>query len=568
MKTTIDIGEFVNVSWQRAVLPLLGLCCGLAAAQAVTPALPARYEADASILVVANPPDGDRPAEMSLALAQNLAPTVAKLVGSREVALDAADALSLPEQAVAGHVRGSFEPGLQIITVRATAPSAERAAAIANAASQAVGGQLTRLKIGGDTRVTTRVVDTASPPSRPAFPKPLLNVALGALAGLLLGWGATMLRDRFARGLRDVAQIESRLGLPVVGVLPPMPRRFARHHAAALFARRDVARHTRAAAAALSVLTATSERRRLLVASVRDDDGASLITALLGLGMAAERRPITLVDGAVRDPALAGHFPDAPFTWQQVVNDRRTPARLASAPTLMVLPTEPQDGLGPTHARALGEVLDLLDDGDESVVVHGSPVLASCDTAALTRHVDGVLLVVVAGQTKLTEAERAARLLRRLGMPLIGVIAVGATDGGACGPAETVAGAGPAVAPAPASGDGGGGEPQSRAPQAVRPPADARPLVAATGAGTPAEPVGVRAHGPQHSAVGRPLARAEGGLRPARAAAGRVPIEGVPARRTLDPDATRYLPNGVVVDTDPAPRAQPKTRPWSSRRRP
>ncbi|MER7167442.1 hypothetical protein ABT336_15410, partial [Micromonospora sp. NPDC000207] len=437
MGSSIDLNDLVNASWRRVVLPLLGLCAGLAAAQAVTPALPARYEAQASILVVANPPDGDRPAEMSLALAQNLAPTVAKLVGSREVAVDAAKALSLPEKAVDGHVRGTFEPGLQIVTVRADADSAQRAAAIANAASRAVRGQLTRLELGGDTSVTTRVVDTASPPTLPSFPKPLLNNALGALIGLLVGWGATLLRDRFDGCVRDVGQMESRLALPVVGVLPPLPRRFARHHAGALFARPEVADRTRATVSALSMLSAPLKRRRLLVTSVHDDDGAALVTALVGLGMAAERRRVTLVDGTVRDPVLSGHFPDASFTWQQVLGDHRTPVALAGHPTLTVLPTDPQESLTADGTGDLGELLDLLDDTEDSVVVHAPPVLASCDTATLARHVDGVLLVVVAGRTRLTEAVRAARLLRRLNLPLAGVIAVGAVDHTGRRPVET-----------------------------------------------------------------------------------------------------------------------------------
>ncbi|MGW0507114.1 hypothetical protein [Micromonospora sp. NPDC003241] len=424
---TVDLNDLLDTTRRRIALPLLGLLAGLAAAQAVTPLLPARYEAHASVLVVADTPEGDRPAEMSLALAQNLAPTVAKLIGSREVALAAAGRLGLPEQAVTGNVHGTFEPGLQIVTVRADAASAGRAAAIANAVSQAMGEQLERLRLGGDTVVTTRVVDTASVPTGPAFPKPLLNSALGALVGLLAGWGATVLRDRFDRRLRDIAQMESRLGLPVVGALPHLPKRFARHHAAALFARRDIATATRSTVSALSVLT-TSSRRRLLVTSVHGDDSATLVSALLGLAMAAERRKVTVIDAAVRDPALAGHFPDASFTWQQVRTGQHTPAPMPDLPTLTVLPTEPRESLTTVHARELGQLLDVLADTEDCVIVHAPPVLAGCDTASLADHVDGVLLVVAAGLTNLTEATRAARLVRRLNLPLAGIVAVGAID--------------------------------------------------------------------------------------------------------------------------------------------
>ncbi|WKU03367.1 hypothetical protein [Micromonospora sp. HUAS LYJ1] len=416
------------VLWQRIALPLLGICAGLAAAQAVTSTLPTRYEAQSSILLMATPSKDDRSAERSLELAQDLAPTVAKLVSSRAVAAEAATAMSMPEQSVARNVWGVYEPGSQIITIRASAPSAQRAAELADAASQAVSKQLTRLKLGRDTPVTSRVVDPASPATAASFPNPLLNSALGATIGLLAGWCALMLRGRFDDRVREVGQLESRLMLPVVGVLPPLPQRFARHHAPALFARREVAEQTQATVAALSILTASIGRQRLLVAGVRNDDNAALLTALLGLGVAAERRRITVIDGTVRDPVLSGHFPAASFTWQQVADEQLTPSVLTGHPTLTVLPTEPQDCLTPQRIRELGDLLNALDETEEAVLVHAPPVSASSDTAVLARHVDGVLLVVVAGRTRLTEAVRAARLLRRLNLPLVGVIAVGAAD--------------------------------------------------------------------------------------------------------------------------------------------
>ncbi|ASW54807.1 hypothetical protein [Plantactinospora sp. KBS50] len=430
---TVDLRVLAAAAWRRTALPLLGLAAGLAAAQAVTPLLPARYEAQASVLVMADAPR-DRSADVSLALAQNLAPTVARLAGSREVASATARQLGLPESAVIGNVHGSSEPGLQIVTVRSDAGSADRAAAIANAASRALGEQLGRLEIGGDTPVTTRVLDTANPPSRPDFPKPPLNGALGALVGLLAGWGAMLLRDRFDGRIRDVAGLEARLGLPVVGILPDLPKRFDRHHAPALLDRGEVAAATRATISALSLLAAGSGRR-LLVMGVHDDDGAALLSALLGLAMAREGQRVTIADAAVRDPVLSGHFPETSATWQQLLATGRPPGQQPDLPTLTVLPTEPAPSLSREQARELGRLLDTAAGRADCVIVHAPPVLASCDTAALAEHVDGVLLVVSARRTDPAGAVRAAALLRRLNLPLVGTVAVGRIDQGSPRPA-------------------------------------------------------------------------------------------------------------------------------------
>ncbi|MEU1588176.1 hypothetical protein [Micromonospora sp. NPDC005710] len=426
MSASIDVKGLLGASWRRVGVPLLGLCAGLAAAQGVTQLLPARYEAEASVLVSAEQTDVDKPAD--LALAQTLTPTIARLVGSREVALEAARSLQLPERAVLGHVSGEYELGLQIITVHASAGTGTQAAAIANAASHAVSQQLGRLDMGGTTSINARVLDTASAPTRPAFPKPLLNGVLGALAGLLAGWGATILRDRFDSRLRDIGQIEARLGLPVVGVLPKLPRRFARHHASALYRRGDVADAVRAAISTLSVLTAPLPRRRLLVTSAHDDDGKALVTALLGLGMADEHCRATLVDGAVRDPVLSGHFPDAPHTWQQVLTQKCPPVRLADFPTLTVLPAEPREGADTEALNELGGLLNALGEDEDCVLVHAPPILAGREISAFAQHADGVLLVVRSGRTNLDDSTRAARLVQQLGLPLAGVVVIGAVS--------------------------------------------------------------------------------------------------------------------------------------------
>ncbi|WP_433533957.1 hypothetical protein ACQPZK_17355 [Micromonospora sp. CA-249363] len=405
-------------------VPLIGLCAGLAAAQGVTELLPARYEAEASVLVSAEQTDESRPAD--LALAQNLTPTIARLVGSREVAIETARTLRLPEHAVLGHVSGEYELGLQIITVHASAGSGAQAAAIANVASHAASDRLSKLEMGGSTSISARVLDTASAPTTPAFPKPLLNGVLGALAGLLAGWGATLLRDRFDSRLRDVGQVETRLGLPVLGVLPKLPRRFSRHHASALYARTDVTDAVRATISTLSVLTAPLPRRRLLVTSAHDDDGKALVTALLGLGLADEHCRATLVDGAVRDPVLSGHFPEAPHTWQQVLTQKCSPVRLVDFPTLTVLPAEPREGADTQALHDLGGLLNALGEDEDCVLVHAPPILAGREISAFAQHADGVLLVIRAGRTNLDDGTRAARLVQRLGLPLAGVVVIGA----------------------------------------------------------------------------------------------------------------------------------------------
>jgi Mrp family chromosome partitioning ATPase len=415
---------------RHAGLPLLGLFVGLVGAQAVTELTPPTFEATSSMVVTTEGVNGRANEGLAgLTLAQSLAPTVARLAESREVALDTATTLGLPPRLVVGHIDSTFEPGVQIISVHATARSGTQAAAIANAAIGAVSRQLALLRTGASDTITTRLLDRASPPSRPTNPKPPLNAAFGGLAGLLAGLGLSRMRGRLDDRLRGLSQIEAQLGLPVLTVLPRLPLRFAYRHARRLFSRNDVADAINAAVAALTVLTTSQPRRRLLITSSHDDDSKALVAALLALGFAHHHDRVTLVEGQLRRPAISGHFPEAAGrTLQQVLADGHVPEPSTGHETITVLHGDPNGctlGSASIYGEPLGALLRTLADRDDTVIVHAPPVLAGADLAALARHVDGVVLVVRTGVTRKALARRAALLVQRLGPPLVGLIAVG-----------------------------------------------------------------------------------------------------------------------------------------------
>ena len=55
-------------------------------------------------------------------------------------------------------------------------------------------------------------------------------------------------------------------------------------------------------------------------------------------------------------------------------------------------------------------------------IIDSAPLLAVSDAAALSRHVDGVLLVVQAKQVSLPQLRESLATLERVGAPLLGVV--------------------------------------------------------------------------------------------------------------------------------------------------
>jgi Mrp family chromosome partitioning ATPase len=73
-------------------------------------------------------------------------------------------------------------------------------------------------------------------------------------------------------------------------------------------------------------------------------------------------------------------------------------------------------------SRRLRELLGLLTQHVDMVVIDSPPVLPVTDAAVLAQSVDGVLLVVDAGETRRGIAQHAVESLRQVGANVIGVV--------------------------------------------------------------------------------------------------------------------------------------------------
>ncbi len=165
----------------------------------------------------------------------------------------------------------------------------------------------------------------------------------------------------------------------------------------------------------------------LLVTSAAPDEGKSTTLANLGVISAQAGKRVVLLDCDLRRPRLHEFFElsnNLGVTTAILSAETALPLQATNIPNLRVmtsgpLPPNPADLLASVRMKALLE--QVAADAD-LVLLDAPPVITVTDAALLAAKVDGVLLVVSAGQTKREHAQRAKDLLAKVNARLVGAV--------------------------------------------------------------------------------------------------------------------------------------------------
>lgn len=169
--------------------------------------------------------------------------------------------------------------------------------------------------------------------------------------------------------------------------------------------------------------------RSVLITSPGASEGKSTTLANLAVTMAQIEQRVIVVDCDLRRPCQHQFFGlsnDTGLTTMMLNDDLLTnpPLQdtrvdglrlLASGP----LPPRPADLLG---SKRIGQVIERLGEEADILLFDAPPVLAAADATLLATKVDGVLLVVSAGQTKREHARLAVERLSKVNAHIVGSV--------------------------------------------------------------------------------------------------------------------------------------------------
>ena len=354
-------------------------------------------------------------------LAAMKADAVVPVFTSAAVAQRVVDSLKLDETAeeFASSVSATRVPETVSVQVSVTASSSHRAQVLADEVVRQASAEIKDLE-GEDSPGEIVLLSSAELVSATRSPALVTCVAVGLLAGLVLGYVWILVQELLDKSLRGPEEVREALSVPLLGALPRVPslRWLSRGAELKMEEQLRVAR--------TNVLHALSQggRRVVVVTSAGPQEGTSVTAASLARVLALSGHRVVLVGGDLRAPGTAG-LQGSPgladvLTGSAYLGEALVKGSVEGLELLPAgrMPANPSELLGAPMMR------DLLRElaADRLVIIDAPPVLRFTDGVVLAAHSGGVILVARAGRPSAEDLREAALAVEQGGGRMLGVV--------------------------------------------------------------------------------------------------------------------------------------------------
>jgi non-specific protein-tyrosine kinase len=261
---------------------------------------------------------------------------------------------------------------------------------------------------------------------RPVRPRRVMNTVLAGTVGSMLAVGVAFLVEYLDDTIKTPEDVSRTLGLDTLGVIGKF-NKGTEELVAVGKPLSPISEAFRVLRTNIRFSGVDKPIRTLVVTSAGPTEGKSTTAANLAAVMAQAGLKAIVVDADLRRPRLHrifGIHPRGGLTGSLLegsMDGRLQPSRVEGLAVLPAgdRPPNPSELLG---SRRLRELLGLLTQHVDMVVIDSPPVLPVTDAAVLAQSVDGVLLVIDAGETRRGIAQHAVESLRQVGANVIGVV--------------------------------------------------------------------------------------------------------------------------------------------------
>jgi len=278
-----------------------------------------------------------------------------------------------------------------------------------------------------------RIIDDARPPRAPFKPQKLQSIIIALFFSLFLGIVISLFLEYLDSSVRTADDVSVYLNLPFLGYIPTADKEAKTEAEKGLLCFRNPKSPITEAYRAIrtSILFASPEDKPLkniLITSSFPQEGKSFTTSNISTIFSQVNERIILLDIDMRRPKIhklfgleqgngLSNFLTGNISLDSIIKTTSVPN--LSMITSGTIPPNPSELLTSAKIRLLFEDLKAKFD---RIIIDSPPILSAADTSLLANMVDGVILVVKGGSTRIDAVVRAKQKLLEARAKIIGVI--------------------------------------------------------------------------------------------------------------------------------------------------
>lgn len=271
------------------------------------------------------------------------------------------------------------------------------------------------------------VVEPAAVPDSPSSPNTILNLALGAFAGIAAGLGLAFFFENIDQTLQTNQEIEQLVTTPTLAKIPSVWK-WTQDGKAFMNGSSPEGEAFRRLRTNILSLQKRAPLKALMVASAEPNEGKSTTTVNLAYSIAQSGNSVLVVDGDMRRPKMHDVFHLPNEAGLTDVLERGVPAedviQETSVPGISLLASGNSDD-SPAELLTRPRMAEFLEEVREAydfVLLDTPALIAVADASIIAPVVDGVLFVVTRTQSQENLVREAWQELEIVNANMVGLV--------------------------------------------------------------------------------------------------------------------------------------------------
>lgn len=334
---------------------------------------------------------------------------------------------------LAGQITATNPTNTAFVNITAETGDAKQASDIANSVAESLSNVVEKSLHASskESPVKLSVVQRAAEPVTPSSPNVALYLAVGLVAGLILGVFATLIRDLMATRVKESRDLQDIINAPIMGRIPTDES--LQERGKPLIISNPSGRITEEFRRIRTNLSFTSkvegsDARMIVISSVEPSEGKTTVSVNVAVALAENGAKVLLIDADLRHPSVADHIGlEGGAGLTHVLSDQATVKDAVQRywkPNLHILPAGPKplNASMLLNSKTMSKLLDTALHTYDYVIVDTAPLVVADNAAVFGAKGNGIVLVSGCDVTMKRDLKEIAVQLDNLNVPVMGFV--------------------------------------------------------------------------------------------------------------------------------------------------